>query len=281
METLHFLSFLSPFLTTLANSIFTNISNMEQQKATEKSEQIFVRNHIIIYEVLRKDISFCSFIIYSSVLFFYPFSLLFSLLHTMPSHLMIVFLAPVFLFNAAVRLCNFVVIFIEFSECQFFSLSGFVISLMPANYMPTLFMRIIWPLLKFPIYFPLVKHRRWKCLGCVEHRLWSTIDMPCIQTVRLLLLLFCSVRFKFILNAATIFQWCNYNLFTFETKWLRAARLQYKILMLSLLFPSLLSAFIYLYKIHFMLHHQNCIRINNGRNRQAKQQQLNRHNSVK
>lgn len=83
----------------------------------KKSEQIFVRNHIIIYEVLRKDISFCSFIIYSSVLFFYPFSLLFSLLHTMPSHLMIVFLAPVFLFNAAVRLCNFVVIFIEFSEC--------------------------------------------------------------------------------------------------------------------------------------------------------------------
>lgn len=114
METLHFLSFVSPSLTILANSIFTNISNMEQQKATEKSEQIFVRNHIIIYEVLRKDISFCSFIIYSAVFFSTPFH---CFRFCIQCHFMIVFLATVFLFSAAVRLCNFVVIFIEFSEC--------------------------------------------------------------------------------------------------------------------------------------------------------------------
>lgn len=75
MEMIHFFHCYHLSYNSLANSIFT-IPNMEQQQQckTKKRSAIFIRNHITIYEVLRKDISFCSFIIYSQ-LYIYPFPL--------------------------------------------------------------------------------------------------------------------------------------------------------------------------------------------------------------
>lgn len=149
MEMIHF--FLCCYhlsYNSLVNSIFT-VPNMEQQQQckTKKRSEIFIRNHIIIYEVLRKDISFCSFIIYSQ-LYIYPFPLgprqcpSASICYAMSWQCCWLY-SFVWCFF---QLCAILLLFsLNFPNVSF-SLSGFVISLMHANYIPTFFMRIIWPL---------------------------------------------------------------------------------------------------------------------------------------
>lgn len=67
-------------------------------------------------------------------------------------------------------------------------------------------------------------------------------------------------------------EYCNYNLFTFE-KQSGCSLYTIEILMLLLVYLYLAylisRPFSFIYKFHFMFRHQNCIRINNGRNRTA------------
>lgn len=107
-------------------------------------------------------------------------------------------------------------------------------------------MRIMWLLLNAPI----------RLSSCFLFLVHDNIEYI---SVTLLFGLFESINSGFSSTAITIY-------LHLKTKWM----LSYTVEILMLLLVSFISRpFSFIYKFHFMFRHQNCIRINNDRNRIA------------